>query len=126
MLTQAILYFLIIVPGTAGEMCMSHAMKTIGEVTDFRPHAIAGVIGRAMKTGWFWVGITMMASGFFALLGMLSVAKVSFVFPATALSYAVGTLGGKLFLGERVGNQRWVGVVIVCIGVILVALGKAQ
>ena len=124
MLTQAILYFLIVVPGTAGEMCMSHTMKTVGEVTDFHPRTIARTIGRAMGVPWFWIGITMMASGFFALLGMLSVAKVSFVFPATALSYAVGTLGGKFFLREKVTPQRWFGVLIVCVGVILVALGK--
>ena len=66
----------------------------------------------------------MMAMGFFALLGMLSLANVSFVFPATALSYAVGALGGKLFLGERVTPQRWVGVLLVCIGVALVFIGK--
>ena len=66
----------------------------------------------------------MMATAFFALLGMLAVANVSFVFPATALSYAVGTLGGKFFLGERVTPQRWVGVLFVCIGVALVAIGK--
>ena len=101
-----LLYFLIIVPGTAGEMCMSRAMKTIGEVTDFRPHAIAAVIGRAMRVGWFWTGLSMMATGFFALLGMLSVAKVSFVFPATALSYAVGTLGWEP--GDRLTlTDRW-------------------
>ncbi len=126
MLTRFILYFLIIVPGTAGEMCMSHAMKKIGEVTDFRPHSIARVLGRAMGTSWFWIGITMMATGFFALLGMLSVANVSFVFPATALSYAVGTLGGKAFLKEQVGTQRWVGVLVVCLGVLLVAIGKGK
>ena len=118
------LYFLIIFPGTLGEMCMSHAMKIVGEVTDFRPHAIARTIGRAMGVPWFWAGLTMMATGFFALLGMLSVAKASFVFPATALSYAVGTLGGRLFLGERVTPQRWFGVLLVCIGVALVTIGK--
>jgi drug/metabolite transporter (DMT)-like permease len=124
LLTGLILYFLIVVPGTAGEICISRAMKTVGEVTDFRPRAIARVIGRAMRIPWFWIGLTMMTMGFFALLGMLSVAKVSFVFPATALSYAVGTLGGKLFLGERVTPQRWLGVLLVCIGVALVAIGK--
>lgn len=123
MLTACIFYFLIVFPGTAGEMCMSRAMKSIGEVTDFRPHAIARTIGRAMKTGWFWIGITMMATGFFALLGMLSIANVSFVFPAAALSYAVGALGGKLFLRERVTPQRWAGVALVCLGVALVFLG---
>ena len=124
MFTAGILYFLIVVPGTCGEMCMSRAMKTIGEVTDFRPHAIARAMGRAMRVPWFWIGITLMAAGFFSLLGMLSVAKASFVFPATALSYAVGTLGGRWFLGERVTPQRWLGVLLVCIGVALVALGK--
>jgi drug/metabolite transporter (DMT)-like permease len=113
-----------VVPGTGGEICMSRAMKTVGEVTDFRPRAIIRVIGRAMSVPWFWVGITMMATGFFSLLGLLSVANVSFVFPATALSYAVGTLGGKLFLRERVTPQRWFGVLLVCIGVTLVFFGK--
>jgi len=125
-LTAAVLYFLIVVPGTSGEMCMSRAMKIVGEVTDFRPAAIARAIVRAMTVSWFWIGLTLMATGFFALLGMLSVAKVSFVFPATALSYAVGTLGGKWFLGEQVTPQRWLGVLLVCIGVLLVALGKAR
>ena len=65
-----------------------------------------------------------MAVAFFALLGMLSLAKVSFVFPSTALSYAAGALGGRFFLGERVTPQRWFGVLLVCIGVVLVFLGK--
>lgn len=124
MLTGFIFYFLNVVPGTGGEICMSRTMKTIGEVTDFRPRAIIRVIGRAMSVPWFWVGITMMATGFFSLLGLLSVANVSFVFPATALSYAVGTLGGKLFLRERVTPQRWFGVLLVCVGVTLVFFGK--
>jgi drug/metabolite transporter (DMT)-like permease len=123
-LTGFIFYFLNVVPGTGGEICMSRAMKTVGEVKDFRPRAIIQVIGRAMGVPWFWVGITMMATGFFSLLGLLSVANVSFVFPATALSYAVGTLGGKVFLRERVTPQRWFGVLLVCVGVTLVFLGK--
>lgn len=122
-MTGFIFYFLNVFPGTAGEICMSRTMKTVGEVTDFRPHSIVRVIGRAMRVPWFWVGITMMAAGFFSLLGLLSVANVSFVFPATAISYAVGTLGGKFFLRERVTPQRWAGVLLVCVGVALVFLG---
>jgi drug/metabolite transporter (DMT)-like permease len=123
-MTQAIFFALIIIPGTGGEICVSRAMKTLGEVTDFRPGAIARFIVRAMTVPWMWIGVTMMAMGFFALLGMLSVANVSFVFPATALSYAVGALGGKIFLGEKVTPQRWLGVLIVCLGVALVFIGK--
>ncbi len=64
MLTGFIFYFLIVVPGTGGEICMSRTMKTVGEVTDFRPRAILSVLGRAIRVPWFWIGITMMATGF--------------------------------------------------------------
>ncbi|HUA01446.1 MAG TPA: EamA family transporter [Candidatus Aquilonibacter sp.] len=123
-MTQAILYILIVFVGTGGELFVSRAMKTIGEVTDFRPHSIARVVARALALPRMWMGIALMAIAFFALLGMLSLAKVSFVFPSTALSYAAGALGGRLFLGERVSPQRWFGVLLVCLGVVLVFLGN--
>ena len=65
-----------------------------------------------------------MASGFFSLLGMLSLENVSFVVPVTALSYAAGAYGGSLFLGEKVTPQRWLGVLMVCIGVTMVWKGR--
>jgi hypothetical protein len=76
-LTGFIFYLLNVVPGTGGEICMSRAMKTVGEVTDFRPRAIIRVIGRAMSVPWFWVGITMMATGFFSLQSARSAASSS-------------------------------------------------
>lgn len=124
MVTRSILYVLIVFVGTGGELCVSRAMKTFGEVTDFRPSAIARVVGRALSLPRMWMGISLMAVAFFALLGMLSLAKVSFVFPSTALSFAVGALGGKFFLRERVTPQRWFGVLLVCVGVLMVFLGK--
>lgn len=124
MITAVILYIVVVVVGTLGEMCLSRATKAIGEVHDFRPHAIARHVFAAMKVPWMWIGISLMAAAFFALLGMLSMANASFVFPATALNYAVGAIGGKFFLKERVTAQRWLGVLIVCIGVVLVVLGK--
>lgn len=124
MITQTIFYIMIVFVGTGGELFVSRAMKSIGEVTDFRPHSIARVVGRAMTLKRMWMGITLMAFAFFALLAMLSLSKVSFVFPSTALSYAAGAIGGRLFLGERVTKQRWIGVCFVCVGVVLVFLGN--
>jgi drug/metabolite transporter (DMT)-like permease len=121
---EAVFYLMIVVVGTCGELCMTRAMKTIGEVTDFRPMAILRVVGRAMKVGWMWLGLGQMTLGFFALLGMLSLENVSLVIPVTALSYAIGALGGRFFLGERVTRQRWAGVLLVCLGVTLVFIGK--
>jgi drug/metabolite transporter (DMT)-like permease len=121
---EALLLFLVVVSGTGGEICVTRAMKQVGEVTDFRPLALVRVILRAMKVSWMWIGVSMMALAFFSLLAVLSIENVSFVVPVTALNYAAGALGGKFFLGERVTSRRWAGVLIVCIGVTLVWLGK--
>ena len=111
--------------GTAGELCIARAMRVVGEVKDFRPLAIVRVILRALQVGWMWLGVALMATAFFALLGELSIENVSFVVPVTALNYVVGALGGKLFLGERVSRERWAGVALVCVGVMLVLFGKS-
>ena len=121
---EAVLLFLVVVSGTGGEICVTRAMKRVGEVTDFRPMALVRVILSAMKVPWMWIGISMMALAFFALLAVLSIENVSFVVPVTALNYAAGALGGKFFLGERVTLRRWAGVLIVCVGVTLVWFGK--
>jgi drug/metabolite transporter (DMT)-like permease len=120
---EVILFLLIILAGTAGELCVARAMSAVGEVTEFHPAAILRTLIQALKNVWMWIGIGLMAMAFFALLGALSLENVSFVVPVTALNYVVGALGGKLFLGEKVTPKRWAGVLLVCVGVTLVILG---
>jgi drug/metabolite transporter (DMT)-like permease len=124
MLVELALFFLVMVPGTAGELCMARAMKTVGEVHDFRPAALFDVARRAIRVSWTWIGLGLMTLAFLALLAVLAIENVSFVVPVTALSYAVGALGGRLFLREQVTRARWTGVLLVCVGVTLVLLGK--
>jgi hypothetical protein len=123
-LAEIILFGFIVLAGTGGELCLSRAMKQIGEVHDFRPSSIIAVMGRAMRVSWMWLAILLMATGFFSLLTILSFENVSFVVPVSALSYAAGAYGGSLFLGEQVTPQRWLGVLLVCIGVTLVWKGR--
>jgi drug/metabolite transporter (DMT)-like permease len=124
MLREPILFFLVMVAGTCGELSMARAMRTVGEVKDFRPAALLRVAGQVVRVPWSWIGLGLMTLGFFALLQVLSIENVSFVVPVTALSYAFGALGGRIFLREKVSPLRWVGVLLVCIGVALVVVGK--
>jgi drug/metabolite transporter (DMT)-like permease len=112
-LVEVILFAFIIVAGTGGELCVSRAMKAVGEVKDFRPAAIARVIGRALRVGWMWAGVGLMALAFFSLLGALSI-----------LNYVTGALGAVFFLREHVSRRRWAGVFLVSLGVTLVFLGN--
>ncbi len=124
-LRDIILFTLIVAAGTGGELCVSRAMKVVGEANSFHPVEIAKVVLRALRVPWMWLGVGMMAVAFFALLGALSFYNVSFVVPVTALSYVAGALGGVTFLRERVSPQRWLGVLLVAVGVTLVFLGKS-
>ena len=120
---EALFLFIVVAAGTGGELCVTRAMKHVGEVTDFRPLEVVRVILRAMKVPWMWIGVAMMALAFFSLLAMLSIENVSFVVPVTALSYVLGAFGGKFLLGEHVEPRRWLGVALVCLGVLLVCVG---
>jgi drug/metabolite transporter (DMT)-like permease len=123
-LASFILFAVIVLAGTGGELCLSRAMKRNGEATSFHPVEIVRVVLRALRQPWMWAGVSMMALAFFALLGALSIYNVSFVVPVTALSYIAGALGGVMFLHERVSFWRWAGVLLVAIGVTLVIVGK--
>jgi drug/metabolite transporter (DMT)-like permease len=111
---------MVVLSGTGGDIAMTHGMKRIGEVKDFSPRAVLGVLGRAFRLGWFWLGIALMALAFFSLLALLTWADVSFVVPATALNYVVGALGAKILLGERLGRSRWAAILLVTLGVAVI------
>jgi drug/metabolite transporter (DMT)-like permease len=122
-LHEPLLLAIIVFVGTGGELSVTRAMKDIGEVHDFSPRNLLRVLVQAFSAGWMWFGVLLMAIAFFALLAMLSWENVSFVIPVTALSYVAGALGGKFLLGERVTPMRWLGVLLVCLGVALVCVG---
>ena len=115
---------IVVLSGTGGDIAVTHAMKQIGEVKNFAPRALLGVLQRILQSGWMWLGIGLMALAFFSFLTLLSWAKVSFVVPATAANYIAGALGAKFLLKERVGKTRWAGMLLVAAGVALVCAAR--
>jgi drug/metabolite transporter (DMT)-like permease len=107
---------------TGGEIAMTYGMKQVGEPESFRPTALLRFIGKAVRNGWVWFALPLLAAAFYSLLILLSWAPLSVVIPASAFNYVVGTFGAKYLLKERVSVKRWMGVVMVCAGVALVLL----
>ena len=63
-----------------------------------------------------------MAVSFFAFMGLLSMADLSFAVPATAITYVLETVLAKYLLKEQVNGLRWAGAALVICGVALVSL----
>jgi multidrug transporter EmrE-like cation transporter len=123
MIRDVLLLAVLVFASTSGEIAITHGMKATGEPVRLRPMAVLQFLRRALGNGWFWAGVPLMALSFYSLLVLLSWEPISFVIPASALSYVVGTFGAKYVLGEEVSVARWAGVVLVCAGVALVAAG---
>jgi multidrug transporter EmrE-like cation transporter len=120
---EALLLAVLIFGTSGGEIAMSRGMKSVGEPARLRPRELLAFLSRALRNGWLWVGVPLLAVAFYSLLVLLSWKAISFVIPASARSYVVGTLGAKYILREDVSPARWIGVVLVCVGVALVAAG---
>jgi drug/metabolite transporter (DMT)-like permease len=105
---------------TGGEIAMTHGMKQVGELESFRPMALFRFLRNAGKNSWVWFALPLMAAAFYSLLVLLSWAPLSVVIPASAFNYVVGTFGAKYILKEQVSPKRWMGVLMVFVGVALV------
>ncbi len=111
---------LMIIFGPLGDVLLGKGMKRVGAVTDWSLAGLTRLFGQAFTSGFVWLGISLLLMFFIAYLMVLSWADYSFVQPASALAYVVVALLGYLVLGEVVTSKRWAGVLVICLGVVLV------
>lgn len=97
-------------------------MKQVGEISTLNPRALRTIAGRILCNRSFLAGIFFMAVTFFSFLIILSLADLSFAFPAKSLVYVVTPLGAKWFLKETISYERWGGILLICLGVVLVSI----
>jgi uncharacterized membrane protein len=118
--TYALLVPIVLLSST-GNVLLGKGMKQIGDVRDWRLAALGALFVKTFTNGWVWLGIGSLLLFLVSFMVILSWADYSFVMPASATSYAVAALLGHWALGELVTPQRWLGVVLICLGVALVA-----
>ncbi len=118
----AILIAMVVLADSAGDVFLTKGMKQVGEISTLNPRALLAIGGRVITNKNFLSGIFFITITFVSFLIVLSWADLSLVFPAKSLVYVLSTLGAKFFLKETVTFQRWMGIVLVCLGVALVSL----
>jgi uncharacterized membrane protein len=118
----AILIGIIVLSNAAGDVLITRAMKQVGEVSTMNPGELLRIVRKVFRNGNFLAGLLSLGAGFGAFLAVISWADLSFVFPATALVYVLGALGGKFILKETITLQRWAGILIICLGVALISM----
>lgn len=107
----------------AGEVLIAAGMRSIGDLDVIRAQSgLPGAIHAVLTNGCFIIGALCMALNFFAMLWALSIADLTLAAPAIAsLTYIGNAVAAKLFLREAVDHRRWLAVVFVIVGVILIS-----
>ena len=118
----ALLIGLVVLGGSAGDVCITKGMKQVGEISTLRVGLLVRIFGRAMTNRYVLTGVVFMAVSYFSFLGALRLADLSLVLPATSISFVITTMGARLFLKETISAMRWAGIVLVCIGVALISI----
>jgi len=114
-----------VVCANAGDLLLKRGMTEIGAVA-ITATGISRAFWMTVTSATIWLGILFLIGFMVSYMTVLSWADYSYVMPAGAFGYALLTLLAVVFLHEAVSARRWVGVVLICIGVLLVGQTKPR
>lgn len=81
---------------------------------------------QALGSGWVWGGIFAQIASLVFWLHALRTTKLLIAFNLSGLLHVIVPLGGWLILGEQIPTARWLGIVLVLAGVLIVAAPAAK
>jgi uncharacterized membrane protein len=114
-----------VVCANAGDLLLKRGMTEIGAV-GISASALSRAFWMTVTSGTIWLGIIFLIGFMASYMTVLSWADYSYVMPAGAFGYAILTLLAVVFLHESVSPKRWVGVALICVGVLLVGQTKPR
>lgn len=118
--------FIAICAQVLGDVCLTKGMKAIGEVNTLDPAQLFQLGVQVFTNPFVWLGIALLTVFYLLYLAALSWADLSFVVPVTAFGYLLNALMARLLLHEPVPVTRWLGTLIICIGVAVVSRTEQQ
>jgi uncharacterized membrane protein len=102
-----------LVAHTAGQIFLKHAMSS--------SHAEAGFRSRAVAVP-FAIGIALMTTQFFLVLGLLQRYDLSFIYPFQGLGVIIVTFMAGITLREKLTVPLIIGSILISVGVVLVSM----
>lgn len=113
--------FIAICAQTLGDVCLTKGMRSVGEVDTIDPVQLFHIGVQVFSNPLIWGGIFILSIFFGLYLVALSWADLSFVLPVTAFGYVLNAFMSWKLLGEHVSIVRWIGTLIICVGVAVVS-----
>jgi uncharacterized membrane protein len=121
-LKTKLLTIFVVCTNVLGNFSMSWGMKHQNADLGWAPAAYI----RLIFTPWVLLGTALLILWLLSRMTLLGWADLSYVLPMTSIGYVLSAVLGKVFFGELVTWQRWLGTLFIVAGIIFVGLTSAN
>ena len=109
---------------TVGQVLLKTGMRQVGPVSRADLSSPLPLLLMVFSNPLILIAIPLYVAGFLVWLIVLSKLDLSHAYPFLAVTYVLVPLLSWLFLGEQVPLMRWIGIAVVCLGIVLVGWAK--
>ena len=109
-----------------GQILLKRGMSEVGSLETYAPWPLIVYFWHALCNPYVIGGTILNAVFYFLFMAALSWTKVTVALPFSAIEYGFAAILAVTLLKESVPPVRWVGIVLVVIGVILIARGGGE
>ncbi len=102
-----------------GQVLIKKGLNLLGDI-DFTSGLVSAYV-KMFLSPWVVGGLSLYIIGVVFWLYVLSKLDLSYAYPFLALTYVLIALSSSWFLNEHISAIRWIGIAIICIGIILIA-----
>ena len=103
----------------AAQLCLKQGMRQVGHFA-FSLSNLGPIGFKVALNPFVFAGLTCYVVSVVVWLLALSRVEVSYAYPLLSVGYIVTAFAGQLFFDEALGPMRWAGILVICLGVILV------
>jgi multidrug transporter EmrE-like cation transporter len=109
---------------TLGQLLLKTGMRQVGPISGSDLSNPFPLLLTVFTNPWILIAIPIYVAGFLMWLIVLSKLDLSHAYPFLAVTYVLVPLLSWLLLGEQVPSMRWIGIAVICVGLVLVGWAK--
>lgn len=113
-----LLILLSVLLNCAAQLLIRKGMLIEGEVGI---QSMLSHVGSMLTNLWLWGAMFCYAVSILLWMSVLSKVEVSYAYPFLSVGYVLSAIAGYAFFNENISPIRIVGIVVICIGVILIS-----
>lgn len=115
-------FFLIALPivfGISGQLCLKAGILQVGNIALLNSNFLVNFI-KILSNPLVFSGFVLYAMASVVWIVTLSRVPLSYAYPMLSINYVGVLAGSSLLFGEDVNLYRWIGVVVICVGVVFI------